>query len=111
MRNDTAIEALDISAFRVPTSSSEADGTFVWSETTIVIVRAAAAGVRSLAYTYADIATAQLIESTLKRVVMGRCAMCVPATWLEMVRAIRNLGRPGICSMAIAAVDCALWDL
>ncbi len=24
---------------------------------------------------------------------------------------IRNLGRPGICSMAISAVDCAVWDL
>jgi L-alanine-DL-glutamate epimerase-like enolase superfamily enzyme len=28
-----------------------------------------------------------------------------------MVHAIRNLGRPGIASMAIAAVDTALWDL
>src|SRR5947209_1024370 len=28
-----------------------------------------------------------------------------------MVRAIRNLGRPGVCSMAVAAVDGALWDL
>src|SRR5579859_3240784 len=28
-----------------------------------------------------------------------------------MLRSIRNLGRPGICSMAIAAVDSALWDL
>src|SRR5579872_347815 len=28
-----------------------------------------------------------------------------------MVRSILNLGRPGICSMAIAAVDSALWDL
>jgi len=28
-----------------------------------------------------------------------------------MMRSIRNLGRPGICSMAIAAVDNALWDL
>ncbi|MGB6488275.1 MAG: FAD-dependent oxidoreductase [Steroidobacteraceae bacterium] len=28
-----------------------------------------------------------------------------------MVHAIRNLGRPGIASMAISAVDTALWDL
>jgi L-alanine-DL-glutamate epimerase-like enolase superfamily enzyme len=28
-----------------------------------------------------------------------------------MVRAIRNLGRAGVASMAIAAVDTALWDL
>jgi L-alanine-DL-glutamate epimerase-like enolase superfamily enzyme len=30
---------------------------------------------------------------------------------MQMVQAIRNLGRPGISSMAIAAVDAALWDL
>jgi L-alanine-DL-glutamate epimerase-like enolase superfamily enzyme len=28
-----------------------------------------------------------------------------------MVEAVRNLGRPGIASMAISAVDAALWDL
>ncbi len=37
--------------------------------------------------------------------------MAVPAAWEAMVHAIRNLGRPGICSMAIAAVDSCLWDL
>ena len=28
-----------------------------------------------------------------------------------MVRACRNLGRPGVVSSAISAVDIALWDL
>ena len=28
-----------------------------------------------------------------------------------MVRAVRNLGRPGLVSYAISAVDTALWDL
>ena len=28
-----------------------------------------------------------------------------------MLRAVRNLGSPGVCSMAISAVDNALWDL
>ncbi len=37
--------------------------------------------------------------------------MDVPGIWSAMVHAIRNLGRPGIASMAIAAVDNALWDL
>jgi L-alanine-DL-glutamate epimerase-like enolase superfamily enzyme len=37
--------------------------------------------------------------------------MNVPGAWIEMVRSIRNLGRPGVSSMAISAVDCALWDL
>jgi len=33
------------------------------------------------------------------------------AAYGQMWRRIRNLGRPGICSMAISAVDCAIWDL
>ena len=37
--------------------------------------------------------------------------MSVSSAWVEMVKSIRNLGRPGICSMAISAVDIALWDL
>jgi len=37
--------------------------------------------------------------------------MNVARSWQAMVAAIRNLGRPGIASMAIAGVDNALWDL
>jgi L-alanine-DL-glutamate epimerase-like enolase superfamily enzyme len=37
--------------------------------------------------------------------------MNIPSLLSEMIRSIRNLGRPGISSMAIAAVDNALWDL
>lgn len=44
-------------------------------------------------------------------VVQGRDAMDVPGAWDAMVRKIRNLGRPGICSMAISIVDNSLWDL
>src|SRR5438270_501263 len=37
---------------------------------------------------------------------------CVSArAWSAMVHALRNLGRPGVASMAISAVDVALWDL
>ena len=46
----------------------------------------------------------------LAEVVTGRDAMDVPGCWLAMVESIRNLGRPDIASMAIAAVDSALWD-
>jgi L-alanine-DL-glutamate epimerase-like enolase superfamily enzyme len=37
--------------------------------------------------------------------------MDVAGNWEAMVGSIRNLGRAGISSMAIAAVDNALWDL
>ena len=64
-----------------------------------------------LGYTYADVSTAKLIDSKLAGVVHGRDAMAPQAAWAAMVEQTRNLGRPGITSMAIAAVDVALWDL
>ncbi|HEY3476497.1 MAG TPA: enolase C-terminal domain-like protein, partial [Anaerolineales bacterium] len=35
----------------------------------------------------------------------------VGGAWEAMVRSVRNIGRPGIASHAISAVDAALWDL
>ena len=110
-RIDARIEKLDVTAYTIPTDFPEADGTLSWNSTTIVVVEATAGGVRSIGYSYADTATARLILDLLSSIVIGRDAMDVPASWDAMVHAIRNLGRPGIVSMAIAAVDAALWDL
>ena len=103
--------AAEVTAYVIPTDAPEADGTFAWDRTTLVVVETTAGGEHGLGYTYADTATAQLIDELLADVVRGRDALAVPAAWAAMVRAIRNLGRPGICSMAIAAVDASLWDL
>jgi L-alanine-DL-glutamate epimerase-like enolase superfamily enzyme len=105
------IERIDVTTFVVPTASPESDGTFEWDKTTLVLVEAQTQGVRSLGYTYADTSTAVLIRDLLADVVCGGDAMNVAGAWELMVRAVRNLGRPGIASMAIAAVDTALWDL
>jgi L-alanine-DL-glutamate epimerase-like enolase superfamily enzyme len=105
------VEALEVAAYTVPTDAPEADGTLSWDATTIVVVHASAGGETGLGYTYADLSTAKLVESKLADVVRGRDAMAPQAAWAAMVGAIRNLGRPGVCSMAIAAVDLALWDL
>ncbi len=110
-RIDAAVDELDVAAYTVPTDAPEADGTLSWTSTTIVVVHAHAGGERGVGYTYADVSTAKLIESKLADVVSGRDALDPQAAWLAMVGAIRNLGRPGISSMAISAVDCALWDL
>ena len=109
--NGVPIEKLDVSAYTVPTDFPESDGTYTWNSTTMVLVEASAGGKRGIGYTYADTATERLIHEMLQEIVIGSDAMAVPGTWLKMVEAIRNLGRPGICSMAIAAVDSALWDL
>lgn len=106
-----AIDRVEVSAYRVPTDAPESDGTFEWSSTTIVIVEVSAGGKTGLGYGYADTATAELIRHTLAGVARGRDATAIEGAWDAMVRAIRNLGRPGIASMAISAVDVALWDL
>ena len=105
------IETLTVSAFTIPTDFPESDGTLEWDKTTIVIVEACADGVTGLGYTYANGSTAHLVNDLLANVVRGRDAMDVAASWDAMMHSIRNLGRPGISSMAISAVDIALWDL
>src|SRR5881227_108096 len=109
--DSVVIEDLRVSAYTIPTETPEADGTYEWDSTTIVIAEVTAGGKQGLGYTYADTATAKLIDDKLKEVVTSNDAMSVHATWLAMLRSIRNLGRPGICAMAISAVDTALWDL
>ena len=106
-----AIEKLEVSAYTIPTDFPEADGTLAWHKTTLVLVEVWAGGKCGLGYTYADTATAKLIHDLLAEVVVGRDAMAVTGCWSAMTHAIRNLGRPGIVSMAISAVDNALWDL
>jgi L-alanine-DL-glutamate epimerase-like enolase superfamily enzyme len=105
------IEEMKVSAFKIPTDARESDGTLAWDSTTLVLVEAEAGDKKGIGYSYADTATATLIKDLLIGVVRGRDAMSVPGHWMAMVQAIRNLGRPGIVSMAIAAVDAALWDL
>jgi L-alanine-DL-glutamate epimerase-like enolase superfamily enzyme len=105
------IESIQVSTFTVPTDFPESDGTLEWNKTTLVAVEVEAGGQKGLGYTYADEATASLIHSTLADVVKGGDAMSPPAAYMQMWRRVRNLGRPGICSMAISAIDCALWDL
>lgn len=99
------------SAYTVPLPSPHADGTVTWDAVTAVVTEIAAGGTTGLGYTYATPAAAALIADELAPVLCGRDPVDVPGAWSAMVRAIRNQGRPGLCSMAIAAVELALWDL
>lgn len=106
-----AVGRVAVSAYMVPTDAPEADGTYAWDSTTLVVAEVTAGNVTGLGYTYADTATAHLIHAQLAPLVRGRDALDVPAAWVAMCRHVRNLGRAGVCSMAISAVDAALWDL
>ena len=110
-RGITDVDGLQVSHYTVPTDYPESDGTMQWDKTTLVVVEASGGGKRGIGYTYADEATASLVHGLLRKTVTGMDAMSPPAAYEAMWQRIRNLGRPGICSMAISAVDCALWDL
>jgi L-alanine-DL-glutamate epimerase-like enolase superfamily enzyme len=107
----SAIDSVRVSAFTVPTEQPEADGTLQWDSTTVVVAEPSAGGVSGLGFTYGPEACATMLRELLVPAVAGTDAMDVPGAWLRMVRRIRNTGRPGVASMAIAAMDTALWDL
>jgi L-alanine-DL-glutamate epimerase-like enolase superfamily enzyme len=100
-----------VSVYTVPTDGPESDGTLDWTSTTIVIVELGAADVAGLGYTYGHRAIAAIIADVLLPIVGGRDVMDVTGSWTAMRRALRNQGTPGLASMAVAAVDVALWDV
>jgi L-alanine-DL-glutamate epimerase-like enolase superfamily enzyme len=106
-----SVEGVEATAYEIPTDQPESDGTLEWDSTTIVVVEAFNGRERGVGYTYGDRAVAALIDSKLSDIVRGADAMRPPAVWEEMRRELRNAGQPGLGSMAISAVDIALWDL
>ena len=111
MQSNPKIERVHVSVYTVPTETPESDGTFEWDKTSLVLAEVLAGGKTGLGFTYADKATAVLIDEVLGRKLLGQDGLATGAAWRMLVDQIRNLGRPGISSMAIAAIDNSLWDL
>ncbi|GAA5199122.1 enolase C-terminal domain-like protein [Arthrobacter gyeryongensis] len=105
------LKSLDVSAYTVPTTTPEADGTYAWDATTMVLVQATAGEWTGIGWTYAPAACAALIREILEPAVVGLNCFDVPAAAEAMARTVRNSSRPGLAGYAISAVDCALWDL
>ncbi|GAB3232511.1 enolase C-terminal domain-like protein [Glycomyces halotolerans] len=108
--SDSAVTEIGAAAYRIPTASPEADGTLEWDATTIVVAQVRAGGVQGTGWTYADASCAELIRATLAPVVRGRDVLDPAACWHALQRRVRNLGRPGLVSCAMSALDIALWD-
>jgi L-alanine-DL-glutamate epimerase-like enolase superfamily enzyme len=106
-----AVEEVSASAYVIPTDAPEADGTLAWDATTMVLATARAGRTTGIGWTYAADAARSVITGVLAGVVTGRSALDVPGACEAMIRAVRNIGRPGIAATAISAVDIALWDL
>lgn len=111
-RPEVPVEAVHVSTYLIPTDRRpESDGTAVWSSTTMVIVEVHAGGVRGTGWTYGSAAAATLVQDRLAPVVHGANAFDTRAIWARLNAEVRNDGRAGLASYAIAAVDVALWDL
>jgi L-alanine-DL-glutamate epimerase-like enolase superfamily enzyme len=102
---------LEVSAYTVPTDRPEADGTFSWDATTLVLVEFRDAGATGVGWTYAPSAVGALVVDLLEPALRGRDLLDLPGAWAAMVGAVRNAGPWGLAMYAIAAVDIALWDL
>ena len=76
-----------------------------------MLVEAHAGGRIGLGYTYGDPATGVLIRDTLADVVDGRDALARGGELAGARPSVPQPGAAGIASMAIAAIDAALWDL
>jgi L-alanine-DL-glutamate epimerase-like enolase superfamily enzyme len=105
------VESLDVSAYTIPTDEPESDGTLEWDSTTIVVVEVRARDETGLGYTYGPRAVAALVDGELRHIVHGSDALTPAYTYVHMCRRLRNAGLRGIGSLAVSAVDIALWDL
>jgi L-alanine-DL-glutamate epimerase-like enolase superfamily enzyme len=100
-----------VQVYTIPTDAPEADGTFNWNSTTMVLISIEACDRCGIGYTYADESTGKLAKRLLEKAVDGRDAFEHGAILQELYRQVRNSGETGISTMAISAIDNALWDL
>lgn len=111
MNQEFTISGGSVVLYTVPTDALEADGTFAWDSTSMVLVQLECGDVKALGYTYADAGTATVANKLLKDIVIGSDPLCHAATRQRMLHQIRNLGETGIALMAVSTIDNALWDL
>ncbi|MBV9173782.1 MAG: mandelate racemase, partial [Chloroflexi bacterium] len=106
------VSELHTSVYRVPTDRPEADGTFAWDCTTVLVVEAVAeSGQRGLGFSYCAAASQSVVHDLLQPRVLSTPLDDSGQIWRSMVAGVRNVGRQGIAATAISAVDVALWDL
>lgn len=108
---ENAIRKVEVSTYAIPTDAPEGDGTFTWNSTTLVLCQIHAAGESGIGYTYGNKAVALVAEELGQACLVGQSPIDISGRHAAMIRQVRNDGSRGIASMAISALDIALWDL
>jgi L-alanine-DL-glutamate epimerase-like enolase superfamily enzyme len=111
MPRDPRIRKADIQVCTVPTDAPEADGTFAWTSTTLVLVELFAEDKVGLGYTYGNQAIAGVARHLSQACLIEQSPLDIPHLHQSMLHAIRNNGNRGIAAMAVSMLDVALWDL
>jgi L-alanine-DL-glutamate epimerase-like enolase superfamily enzyme len=106
-----SVAAVHAAAYTIPTDAPEADGTFAWEQTTLVVVEVEGGGERGVGYTYGDASVAGIAAGALARAVEGVDVLDTGAAYAKADAALRNIGRTGPGAMALSALDVALHDL
>lgn len=105
------IRSGQISVYKVPTASPESDGTAEWNSTGVLVIELVAGSQTGLGFAYTDPSAGKIAEHLLQAQVKSKNAFDTAAIHAALDIETRNMGRPGIASSVIAALDIALWDL
>lgn len=108
---DGCIHKTLATAYTIPTDAPEADGTFAWDSTTLILVELTAEGETGVGYTYSHALAAPLATDLMRRVVVGANPQDSAALFASIRKLQRNYGSEGIAASALSAIDLALWDL
>jgi L-alanine-DL-glutamate epimerase-like enolase superfamily enzyme len=106
-----SVSKVDVSAYTIPTDAPEGDGTLRWDSTTLILCEVQAANEIGLGYSYGNQAAASVADYLAGKCILSQAALDIPGLHAAMLRQVRNDGSRGIASMAISALDIALWDL
>jgi L-alanine-DL-glutamate epimerase-like enolase superfamily enzyme len=109
--SEAKIQSSRATAYTIPTDAPEADGTFAWDSTTLIVVEMECEGVTGLGYTYSHKTAAPLARELMQKHVEGESPFETNALFSAVRKAQRNYGRDGIAATALSAIDIALWDL
>ena len=109
--SDISVGKVDVSAYTIPTEVPEGDGTLRWDSTTLIVCEIHAADEVGFGYSYGNQATAFVADYLAGRCLLHRSPLDIPGLHKSMLQQVRNDGSRGIASMAISALDVALWDL
>ena len=109
------IEGVDTAYYRLPLEAMGDAGHGTIDSEELVTVKLRAGGLEGHGYAYTigrgGRAVQALVDHDLAPLLAGRDATDIAALWNLMWQRLLYVGRGGLASFAIAAVDIALWDL